>query len=134
MKKKLIVLGSVLGLTPMLAFAATSTTPAACTGIGAAGTSSGTLVNVLCTIGNILNSIVPILVALGVVFFVWGVITFVIANDEEAKTRGRDRMIYGIIGLAVIVGLWGLVAILGNTFGVNNPTNTITLPTVPITQ
>ena len=87
MKKKLIVLGSVLGM-PMLAFAAT------CTG----SSTSGTLINVLCTVGNILNSIVPILVALGVVFFVWGVITYVVASDEEAKSSGRNRMIWGIIG------------------------------------
>lgn len=123
MKKKLIVLGSILGM-PMLTFAA------GCT----ASSTSGTLINVLCTIGNILNSIVPILVALGVVYFVWGVVSYVIASDEEAKSAGRNRMIWGIIGLAVIVGLWGLVGILGNTFGVNNPSNTVTLPTVNINQ
>ncbi len=125
-----MVLGAVLG-SPMLAFAASSCTPLS---TGGAGGSSGTLTQVLCTIGNILNSIIPILIVLGVVYFVWGVITYVISSDEEAKSAGRNRMIWGIIGLAVIVGLWGLVGILGNTFGVANPTNTVTFPTVPITQ
>ena len=70
------------------------------------------------------------MIALGVLFFVWGVITFVIGNDEEAKTKGRNRMIYGIIGLAVIIGMWGLVNILTKTFDLNNVGGTITVPTV----
>lgn len=83
----------------------------------------------ICKIGDILNTIVPILIALGVVWFVWGVVQYVISADEEAKTAGRDKIIMGIIGLAVIIGLWGLVRILTTTFGVQN-TGTITYPTV----
>lgn len=90
-----------------------------------------TLFNLLCRVGEFLNAVVPVLIALAVVYFVWGVISFVIASDEEAKTTGRNRIIFGIIGLAVIIGLWGLVNLLRNTFGLNNNTN-ITLPTVPV--
>jgi Type IV secretion system pilin len=70
----------------------------------------------IATFQNILNSIVPVLVALGVVYFVWGVVQYVIADGEEAKKKGKDRMIYGVIGFAVIVGLWGLVNIVVKTF------------------
>ncbi|MFA5999587.1 MAG: pilin [Candidatus Paceibacterota bacterium] len=84
----------------------------------------------LCKIGDILNAVLPVLIALGVVYFVWGVVQFVISDDEEAKTAGRNRIVYGIIGLAVIIGVWGLVAIVRNTFGLRND-QTITLPTVP---
>jgi hypothetical protein len=65
---------------------------------------------------DILNSIVPVLVALGIVYFVWGVVQYVIADGEEAKKKGKDRIIYGVIGFAVIVSLWGLVNIVVNTF------------------
>ena len=85
----------------------------------------------ICKIGDILNTIVPILVALGVIIFIWGVLTYVIADDEEAKSAGRNRIIFGIIGLAVIIGLWGLVRILTNTFGVQNAGQSITFPTTP---
>jgi hypothetical protein len=71
---------------------------------------------------QILNAIVPVLVALGVVFFVWGVVQYVIAGGEEAKKKGKDRIIYGLIGFAVIVGLWGLVNIVVNTFGLSGAT------------
>jgi hypothetical protein len=69
---------------------------------------------------QILNSIVPVLVALGVVYFVWGVVQYVIADGEEAKKKGKDRIIYGVIGFAVIVGLWGLVNIVVKTFFPNS--------------
>ncbi|HEV7702496.1 MAG TPA: hypothetical protein VGO63_03605, partial [Candidatus Paceibacterota bacterium] len=74
------------------------------------------MLNLLNTIHGILNSIIPLLVTLGVVYFVWGVVQYVIADAEEAKKTGKNRIIYGIIGLAVIVSLWGLVNILVTTF------------------
>ena len=126
MKKKLmIVSGLVMGLAPLAAFATTAA--GGCAESGSGGT--GTLFGFLCIIGTFLGAIVPVLIALGVVYFIWGVVSYVIASDEEAKSAGRNRMIFGIIGLAVIIGMWGLVNILGNTFGTNG-TNTVTFPTV----
>lgn len=94
-------------------------------------TNSGTnLQFIICRISELLNTIVPILIILGVIFFIYGVITYVISNDEEAKSRGRDLMIYGLIGLLVIVSMWGLVAILKNTFGISG-TTTINVPCIP---
>jgi hypothetical protein len=130
MKKKLVVLsGFVMGLAPVIALAQVDTSGSTSTGCNYG--SNGTLFGVLCRVGQFLNSIVPVLIALGVVYFVWGVISFVMAGDEEAKTAGRDRIIFGIIGLAVIIGMWGLVNLLRNTFLLNNSTN-IQLPTVPV--
>lgn len=79
-----------------------------------------TIGNLITTIQGILNSIIPLLVALGVVYFVWGVVQYVIGDSEEAKKKGRDRIIYGLIGFTVIIGFWGLVNILVKTFGLEN--------------
>ena len=130
MKKKLVVLaGSVLALAPFVALAQTYNVSSC----GLQG--SGTLFGVLCVAGKILNAIIPVLIALGVVLFVWGVVTYVVASEQEAKQKGRMRMIYGIIGLAVIVGLWGLVSILGRTFGVGTGQNpNVTFPGVETIQ
>ncbi len=132
MKKKLIVLsGFVLGLAPVMAFAQaspTATTSGACATEIVGGT-SGNIQGVLCKFGELLSAILPILIALGVVYFVFGVISYVIGSDEEAKKKGRDRIIYGVIGLAVIIGVWGLVHLLTNTFGVEG-SRTITIPSV----
>ncbi|MFA5791498.1 MAG: pilin [Candidatus Paceibacterota bacterium] len=126
MKKKLIVLsGFALSFVPVVALAQVTGGFSACT--------SGTITTfqgMLCKVSEILGAILPVLIALGVVYFVWGVVQYVISSDEEAKKTGRNRIIYGIIGLAVIIGMWGLVNILKNTFGLGNTEN-ITFPTVP---
>ena len=100
-----------MSLLPVVSFAQSTNT---------GNCATGSLFGILCTIGKLLNTIIPILITLGVVYFVWGVITYVISSDEEAKKAGRDRIIFGIIGLAVIVGMWGLVNILSSTFGVSS--------------
>ena len=77
------------------------------------------LENIICQTQLILSSIVPLLLSLGVVYFIWNVVRYVIADGEEAKKKGKDGIIYGIIGLAVITGLWGLVTLITNTFGLS---------------
>ncbi len=65
------------------------------------------------------KSVIPLIFALAVAMFVWGVVQYVINDDEEAKkAKGRQFMIWGIIALTVMVSVWGLVKILGNTFGI----------------
>lgn len=123
MKKNFIGLGvlSAIIAAPGLAFAQS-----------ACGT--GDIGAILCRIAELINQIMPILIALGVVYFIWGVITYVIGNDEEAKSRGRNAMIWGIIGLLVVVSIWGLVSILKNTFGLANPSQgTVQIPCIPST-
>jgi len=122
----MVLSGMILGAAPLMALAQTTGgVPTVCT-----GGQITTLQSLLCKFNELLGALLPFLIALGVVYFVWGVITYMIAADEEAKSAGRDKIIYGIIGLVVIVGLWGLVRLVTNTFGLNNVTN-INLPTVP---
>ena len=130
MKKKLIVLsGFALGLAPLAALAQVTTGGATSTCV--VGGQNATLFGLFCQVGAFFNAFVPVFIAFGVLYFVWGVVQYVISDEEEAKKKGRDRMIYGIIGLAVIIGLWGLVNLVRNTFGLGNTTN-ITLPTLPV--
>ena len=127
MKKKLIALFSfVLGFAPLASFAQQYGQASGC-----ANVTQGTIQHVICIAGNILDTLIPILIVLGIVYFVYGVVTYVIAKDEEMKKRGKDKIIYGIIGLVVIVAMWGLVGIITKTFGLSGTTN-VTIPTLPI--
>ena len=132
MKKKLIVLASVVASSAPLLALAQATIPTITPGVCNVGT-QGTLFGLLCRAGQLLNAGVPVLIALGVLYFVWGVVQYFISADEEAKKSGRDRIIFGIIGLAVIIGLWGLVNLLRNTFDLrqNVPFDLPTVPVVP---
>ena len=75
-----------------------------------------TFATILGIISGLLNIIIPILITLGVVYFIWGVVQYVTSGDAEKKEQGQQHMIWGIVGLAVIVSIWGLVAVLRNQF------------------
>jgi hypothetical protein len=72
---------------------------------------------VICQLHKILNLAIPFIITLGLIYFIWGVVQYMIGGGDEAKKKGRDHIIYGLIGLAVIVGVWGLVNIVVDTFG-----------------
>jgi len=126
MKRIKVILGSLVGalaFLPALAFAQ-----------GNFNLSSGGITGVLGSVGSILNMIVPILIALGIIAFLWGVLRFIFsAGDEEKRKAGKMFMIYGIIGIVVMVSVWGLVAFIQKSFGIQSGTvqNGPQLPTVP---
>ena len=72
---------------------------------------------------TIINNIfVPILFAVSFLHFVFGVYKYFIAGaaEEEQRTKGKQFVLWSIIGFAVIVSVWGLVGILTTTIGVTN--------------
>ncbi len=85
----------------------------------AAQTFQGTLDRV----ANFLNQIIPFLVLLATVIFLWGVVRYITAGGNEEKTeQGRNLILYGVIGLAVMIGVWGFVNIvLTFIFSSSNP-------------
>jgi len=68
---------------------------------------------------EILGSLIPLLFGVALIGFLWGVAQFVLNADSEDKRRdGKKIMIWGIIGLFVMISIWGLVAVIGGTFGI----------------
>jgi hypothetical protein len=68
---------------------------------------------------QLLDQAVVLLIALAVVWFIWNVVKYSMSSDEDAKGAAKSQMIWGIIAIAVIVSVWGLVAILQGLFGVS---------------
>lgn len=59
-----------------------------------------------------------------IIFFFWGIGKFILnAGDSKLKEEGKQRMLWGIIAVFVVLSLFGLVAYLGNVFGVAPCTN-----------
>ncbi len=69
------------------------------------------------TIDNFLNPLGTIIVSVSVVWFIYNVIQFIRAGEKD-KPKYRTGMVYGIVGLTVMVSLWGLVYIFQSTFGI----------------
>ena len=66
-------------------------------------------------IGCILVRSVYLIVAVAVVMFLYGVFKF-IKSEGSDRQGGKELMFWGIVGLFVMISLWGLVAILRSTF------------------
>lgn len=80
-----------------------------------------TLVSAVETVANIINLIVPIIGALLLIYFFYGIAQYISAGgDEEKRTAARNMMIYAVIGMFVAFSIFGLVALVGRTFGVGN--------------
>ena len=75
-------------------------------------------------IGNvdrmIINPLIGLLFALAVVYFLYGVFQFLSNQEnEEKKTTGKSHMLWGIIGITVMMGVWTILGILLNTLGIS---------------
>lgn len=73
-------------------------------------------------INTINNVLVPVIFAIAFIVFLWGAFSAFIlgANDDTAKEKGKNLMLWGLIGFFVMVSVWGLVNILTGTVGGNN--------------
>jgi len=106
MKKVVKIVAGSLWALPFMAFAQTSNLNYISTLIDDAN--------------GLLDQLVVLLIALAVVWFIWNVIKYTMSDDEEKKGQAKGQMIWGIIAIAVIVSIWGLVAILQGIFGVGS--------------
>ncbi|MES2416249.1 MAG: hypothetical protein V4504_00950 [Patescibacteria group bacterium] len=71
---------------------------------------------VVCIIGS---SVTPFIFGLAILVFIWGVVQYIAGAEEEAKReKGRQFIIWGLIGIFAMISVWGLVRVLNNTFGV----------------
>lgn len=67
------------------------------------------------------KSVWPLLISISVIVFIIGVIKYISNGDDSTKREeGRNFIIYGLVGLFVIVSVWGLVGVLQGTFGLGN--------------
>jgi len=72
---------------------------------------------------QIIAPIVLLLFVLALVVFFWGLADFIRGGDnEETKKNGREHMLWGIVGIFIMVGAWGIILIVTTTFGIDKPT------------
>lgn len=99
--------------------------------VALASVSSG-IVNILSLISNIIGMLVPILIGLGLVYFLWGVVMYVIAGSDDKKDAAKNVMLWGLLGLFVMVGVWGIINLVGDTVFQGVSTSAAkSYPTVP---
>jgi uncharacterized membrane protein YidH (DUF202 family) len=69
----------------------------------------------------IINPLIIFLFALAVVYFLYGVFEFISNGDsEEAKTKGKNHIIWGIVGIVIMMGVFTILNMIMNTFNIEN--------------
>ncbi|HRH25557.1 MAG TPA: pilin [Parcubacteria group bacterium] len=111
--KKLLY--TALALGPSVAFAQT---------LGGVNT-------LLDSISRLVDTALPVVVGLALLAFFWGLMKFIFAaGNEDNKEDGKRIMIYGLIGLFVMVAVWGLVGFIADNLNVDTG-GSANVPTVP---
>jgi hypothetical protein len=53
--------------------------------------------------------VIPLLYALAFLLFMIGLVRYFFLGGEENRAKGRDFVLWGLIGFVVLFGLWGIV-------------------------
>jgi hypothetical protein len=75
------------------------------------------LTGVVDCITGFFYSIIVLLIAAAVVYVVYG--AFLMISNEEKRESGKQIIYYGIIGIFIMVSVWGFVRILDSSFGLS---------------
>lgn len=79
------------------------------------------------------NIAIALLIAFAVVYIVYAIVIYVIKGDDEEKLKAaKSKILWGVIGLAAILSIWGLVRIVKSTFYTG--TNTAPTGEFPVIQ
>lgn len=69
----------------------------------------------------IINPLILLLFALAVVYFLYGIFEFISNQEnEEKKTKGKSHMIWGIVGITIMMGVFTIMNIILNTLNIKD--------------
>lgn len=106
MKKFIIGAGALL--LPSLAFAVT-------------GPDFGYFLSLFSLTLTVLNTyVIPGIIVLATIYFLITVFQYIKGKDAKEQGEHRARMIQGVIGLVVIVAVWGIVQLIIVLAGIGN--------------
>ncbi len=66
----------------------------------------------------ILFPLIALLSGIAFLVFIYGCAVYIFnAENEQARSEGKKHILYGIIGLVIMISAYGLLIIATNTFG-----------------
>ena len=69
-------------------------------------------------ITEIFNPLYKLAVALAFLYFLYGVFKFIVdMNDPQKKNFGKSHLLWGLVGLFIILSVGGILSIFRSVFG-----------------
>ncbi len=89
----------------------------------------GGLKGFLVEIKKLLGDVIPLLVALAIIYFFWGLVQF-LKNAGDVKTHedGKNKIIWGLLAIFVMLSIAGILELIGSTLGLD--TGILVAPTL----
>lgn len=67
---------------------------------------------------NFINSANIFIMAITLVIFIWGIFKLLVSGkDSKEREKAKGYIVWGVVALAVMVSVWGLVNLMISTFG-----------------
>ena len=70
----------------------------------------------------IINPIIILAFAVALLVFFWGLVQFIMSETADAKRKdGSKKIIYGLLGMFVMLSAYGIIRLILDTFGIPAP-------------
>lgn len=67
----------------------------------------------------ILNPLIILMFVVALLVFFWGLVEFIYkAGSEEGREVGKRNMMWGIIGMFIMIGVYGIISLILGTIGI----------------
>lgn len=67
---------------------------------------------------SLLDLLVPIIFGLALLFFFYGLAQFIRSVSDKTIQEGKNKMIWGIVSLFVMISIWGIISYIGDSLGI----------------
>ena len=69
----------------------------------------------------VINPIIVLLFSLAAVYFLYGLVQYLLNPDsEEIHKSSKTHMLWGVIGMFIMISTFGIMSLILNTIGENN--------------
>ncbi len=70
----------------------------------------------------IVNPVIGLLFGVALIIFVWGVFQYFLSSEsEDGRKTGSQHILWGIVGMTIMVSAFGILNVVLGTFGISNP-------------
>ena len=70
--------------------------------------------------GTIVNPTIFLLFGIALLYFLWGVMKYIQNAESGDKKEHKDTILYGLIGMFIMMGVYGIWNVVLKTFDISN--------------
>ena len=78
--------------------------------------------NLVATLSReVIDPVIALLFTLALVYFIYGVVQFIAnADNQETREEGKKHLLYSVIGLVIMAGVWGIIELIITSLGIDS--------------